>query len=124
MMHGHDEPPPSEEHKADQAMLTIPTVSGLQRGVLQHPVKLNCHLPLPLPGRVTPEAALLLCTARSGLVKQPPAWHHVKCFPEIQLYFIHFHHYLPAQKAGAYLLAKDFLLGSWRQIILAVSNDV
>lgn len=93
LLHGDGETPgeaqQAAEHEAHRATLTVPAALGLQRGVSQHPVKPNRHLPLPLPGRVTPEAALLLYAARSGLAKPPPAWHRVNRFPEIQLYFIH-----------------------------------
>lgn len=82
----------------------------------------NLTLPLPLPGQAAAGAALLPHTVSSGLVTSPPCTAPLPWYPA--MFYPLFHCYLPAQKAGAYLLAKDFLLGSWRQIIVAVSNNV
>lgn len=121
MADGHDDVP-DEEHKAQTAVLAVPESRALAQpqyqGCSLAPKNLTLHL--PLPGPAAPAAALLpcfLCPAETPPCTAPLSWYPAMFYPL-------FHCYLPAQKAGACLLAKDFLLGSWRQIILAVSNNV
>lgn len=128
MTYGHDGAP-SEEHKAHQAVLAVPESRTLAQPWCQGCSVAHCSTQKPDPPPSSSSSWPSCCRSSSPAPHcflwpgdAPPCTAPLPWYPA--MFYPLFHRYLPAQKAGAYLLAKDFLLGSWRQIIMAVSNNV